>query len=138
MSNLFIIGMSDDIDKWVQKRFKDGIERSSTRHPLMSNVRTKADEKIVKMFKGRYDVQSIFDHSQLKANSVDKLLFPIKIYYDKMKKIVKETTFFSELAARQQRIVDIVDDKFSQVKGNKKQIFKIPKFKFAKKAENAS
>lgn len=97
---------NNQLEDWVRNRFKDEIDKSSVRHPVMTLVRTKADEKIQEILKeffsseGRIKEEiksfnekefSVFNHEKIQPSFIDKyFLFPSYSVYKKLEKLNKD------------------------------------------------
>jgi len=94
------------VEEWVRNRYKEEIDKSSTKHPVMTLVKTKADEKVQEILKSFYSSDekvkkefkdfnekdySVFNHEKIQASFFDKfILFPGYTAYKKLEKLNKD------------------------------------------------
>jgi len=98
------------LEEWVINKYKDEIDKSSIRHPVMTLVRTKADEKIQELLKKFYQTNdklksdikhfnekdfSIFSHENIRPSIIDRfILYPCYKTYKSLEKLNKELNLY--------------------------------------------
>ena len=62
----------DIVKNWKQQRFKDKIDKANSRHPMITLIRSSAENKITKIFQDNYSnikPISIFDEKNIEPTS---------------------------------------------------------------------
>jgi hypothetical protein len=68
-----------NFDDWFKERTKKKIDKISVAHPMMSQVRRKADALLLKSYNN--EIKSIFDTESVKPNKFDRIHFKLEKYY---------------------------------------------------------
>jgi len=60
----------ETVKKWKQNRFKDKIDKANQRHPMMTLLRSSAENRLIKMFENKdYKPISIFEEKNIEPTS---------------------------------------------------------------------